>query len=99
MCVCAVAILAQAQVKNKILSMTFLLCLQKKMRLLVFRQHIPQISRKRLCAVASDVPSWHALSDIGPAITLRGAQITEAILSGKKDIENRKVRLPVGCLL
>ncbi len=55
------------------------------------------MSRKRPFAVASDVPSWHALSDIGPAITLRGAQITEAILSGKKDIENRKVRLPVEC--
>jgi hypothetical protein len=55
------------------------------------------MSHKRPCAIASNVPSWHALSDIGPAITLRGAQITEAILSGKKDIENRKVRLPVGC--
>ena len=33
---------------------------------------------------------------VNRAITLRGAELTEAIVRGFKDIENRKCRLPVG---
>lgn len=42
-------------------------------------------------------PCRESFDAIEHAITLRGSQITEAILSGKKDIENRSTRLPTGC--
>eukprot|EP00930_Biecheleria_cincta_P044979 TRINITY_DN30996_c0_g1_i1.p1 TRINITY_DN30996_c0_g1~~TRINITY_DN30996_c0_g1_i1.p1 ORF type:complete len:604 (-),score=70.68 TRINITY_DN30996_c0_g1_i1:10-1821(-) len=42
-------------------------------------------------------PSLEALGNLASAITLKGAVITEAILHRFKDIENRSVRLPVGC--
>merc|ERR1719188_1059108 len=41
-------------------------------------------------------PDWDAAKHLRVAITLRGAEISEAILRGYKDIENRSIRLPIG---
>mmetsp|Transcript_17866 Transcript_17866/g.41660 ORF Transcript_17866/g.41660 Transcript_17866/m.41660 type:complete len:254 (-) Transcript_17866:324-1085(-) len=41
-------------------------------------------------------PSWDSIDSLSHGFTLKGAAISEAILRGLKDVENRNIRLPLG---